>query len=83
MQVKGSLTLLIGQSDSWLKDLLWLVPGILPDPLLEGVRFWSVKGFPKYVIFFRIHEQKVVEVMRVLHSARNLESLLPLALDDK
>lgn len=47
-----------------------------PNPALHETRFWSVKGFPKYIVFFRICHGHVVEVMRVLHSARDLEPLL-------
>lgn len=46
-----------------------------PDPLLEDVRFWNVKGIQKYIIFFRIRNE-IVEVMRVLHSSRDLKQLL-------
>ncbi len=47
-----------------------------PNPALDGIRFWRMKGFRNYLIFFRVRQNKVVEVLRILHGARNLESLL-------
>ncbi len=44
-------------------------------PELEGLRVVLVKGFKKYLLFYRIHsESNFVE--RVLHGARNLDDLL-------
>lgn len=49
---------------------------------LQQTRFWSVKGIPKYIVFFRICQGQILEVMRVLHSSRDLEPLLQAGLDD-
>jgi toxin ParE1/3/4 len=35
------------------------------------MRYWTVKGFRKYLIFYR-PVQRGIEVIRVLHSARDL-----------
>jgi toxin ParE1/3/4 len=44
-------------------------------PALAGVRSWPVPGFEKHLIFYRLNPGRV-EVLRVLHSARDLDSLL-------
>ena len=43
------------------------------DARLSGVRMWRVKAFPKHLIFYRSIEDGV-EIIRVLHSARDIES---------
>ena len=45
------------------------------DPRLFGIRVWRVKGFPRHLIFYRTIEGDV-EIVRVLHGARDLPSLL-------
>jgi toxin ParE1/3/4 len=42
-------------------------------PKYPGLRWWPVKGFPNHVIFYRPISQGI-EVLRVLHASRNLES---------
>ncbi|MBS0209832.1 MAG: type II toxin-antitoxin system RelE/ParE family toxin [Planctomycetes bacterium] len=37
-------------------------------------RIWQVRGFPRLIIFF-VSQGSTIEVMRVLHAARDLESL--------
>jgi toxin ParE1/3/4 len=44
-------------------------------PALTDVRSWPVPGFEKHVIFYRCSEG-VVDVLRVLHAARDLERIL-------
>jgi toxin ParE1/3/4 len=44
-------------------------------PDLTGVRSWPVPGFEKHLIFYRLTERGV-EILRVLHSARDLDSIL-------
>ncbi len=39
-----------------------------------GIRVWSIKGFQNYLIFYRPIGD-AVEVIRVLHGARDLEAL--------
>jgi toxin ParE1/3/4 len=43
------------------------------NPRLDGLRVWPVPGFPNYLIFYRPAEHGI-EVVRVLHGARDLES---------
>ena len=45
---------------------------------LAGLRSWPVPGFPKHLIFYRVDED-LVEVVRVVHGARDLA----LALEDE
>jgi toxin ParE1/3/4 len=41
---------------------------------LEGIRMWRVKDFPKHLIFYRPIKDGV-EIIRVLHSARDIAGL--------
>ena len=43
-------------------------------PQAQGMRVWRVQGFANYVIFYRAVEHGI-EVIRVLHAARDLEGL--------
>lgn len=45
------------------------------NPALAGLRMWSVRGFPRHVIFYRPLPDGI-EIVRVLHAARDLESIL-------
>lgn len=42
---------------------------------LGAVRVWSVPGFRRFLIFYRV-TAKTVEVIRVLHSARDIPRVL-------
>jgi toxin ParE1/3/4 len=42
---------------------------------LFGVRLWFVKGFEKYIIFYRAFGN-YIEIIRVLHSSQNTDSIL-------
>jgi toxin ParE1/3/4 len=42
------------------------------DPEFESVRVWHVRGFRNYLIFYRPIDNGV-EVVRVLHGARDIE----------
>ena len=44
------------------------------DDRLSGMRIWLVKGFPRHLIFYRPIEDGV-EIIRVLHSARDIKGL--------
>ena len=44
------------------------------NPRLKGMRMWPVPGFKNYLIFYRATETEL-EVLRVLHGARDIESL--------
>jgi len=44
------------------------------DPALVDVRMWRVAAFPNHLIFYRPIERGI-EVIRVLHAKRDIESL--------
>jgi toxin ParE1/3/4 len=45
------------------------------NPRLLGIRMWPVPGFRNYLIFYRIAADEI-QILRVLHAARDLESTL-------
>jgi toxin ParE1/3/4 len=45
------------------------------DDDISNLRKWAVKGFKKYLIFYR-YDDETLEILRVLHAARDLEPLL-------
>jgi toxin ParE1/3/4 len=47
----------------------------LENLALRGLRWWRVKGFKRYIIFYRPSLQGI-EVLRVLHAARDIEGIL-------
>jgi toxin ParE1/3/4 len=47
------------------------------NPKLHGLRMWHIPGFPKYLIFYRATDTEL-RIFRVLHGARDIESLFPL-----
>jgi toxin ParE1/3/4 len=49
-------------------------PAECRSPLLAGMRMFPLKGFPKHLVFYRPLERGI-EVIRVLHGARDIESL--------
>lgn len=49
------------------------------NPRLHGVRRWFVQGFEKYLIFYLVLNDEV-EIIRVLHSSRDVQSVF---LDDQ
>jgi toxin ParE1/3/4 len=51
------------------------------DRALKGVRIWHVKGFSKLLVFYRSVPEGI-EVLRVLHGARDLPNILEDASDD-
>ncbi|MDR3424598.1 MAG: type II toxin-antitoxin system RelE/ParE family toxin [Alphaproteobacteria bacterium] len=61
-------------------DLIGKQPGIgslryAHLPMLEGLRVCSVSGFEKHLVFF-IERHSYIDVIRVLHSARDLPAAL-------
>lgn len=42
---------------------------------LAGIRFWPIAGFEKHLVFYRPTDDGI-EVIRVLHSARDIRSIL-------
>jgi toxin ParE1/3/4 len=51
-------------------------PWVSRNPAIANLRWTRVKGFKNYLVFFRVNST-TIEVARVLHGARDLESLLP------
>lgn len=45
------------------------------NPRLTGLRIWRVEGFEKHLIFYRPGDDGV-EIIRVLHGARDIDSVL-------
>ena len=45
------------------------------NPMLKGLRMWPIKGFQHYFVFYRPIDNGI-DVIRVLHVARDIESLL-------
>jgi toxin ParE1/3/4 len=55
------------------------VVGFVPDRM-GGVRQWRIKMFTDYLVFYRAGDDRI-EILRVLHGARDLEEILS-QLDD-
>lgn len=45
------------------------------QPGLTGLRFRRVKGFPNHLIFYR-EQPDSIDVIRILHGARNIDAAL-------
>ncbi len=45
------------------------------NPRLAGLRVWRVQGFEKHLIFYRPADDGI-EIIRVLHGARDIDSVL-------
>jgi len=45
------------------------------NPRLEGLRVWRIKGFENHLIFYR-QVADGIEVVRVLHGARDIDPIL-------
>jgi toxin ParE1/3/4 len=43
-------------------------------PLAAGLRVWRVHGFPNHLVFYR-PEDDGIDVIRVIHGARDIESI--------
>ena len=61
-------------------DVLLTNPNIGPardfeNQQLKDIRIWLVKGFEKHLIFYRATDE-LVEILRVLHAARDIDSIL-------
>ena len=44
-------------------------------PRLTGIRMWSVPGFRRFLIFYRLQGTEI-HILRVLYASRNIERLL-------
>ena len=61
-------------------EFLTTTPGAGPvfptrNPLLDGLRKWSVDGHRTYLIFYRVIDD-AIQVLRVIHGARDIPALL-------
>ncbi len=45
-------------------------------PQLNQIRQYQIKDFTKYIIFYQIQSAETVEIIRVLHGAQDIESIL-------
>jgi toxin ParE1/3/4 len=45
------------------------------NPRLEGVRLWVVPEFEKYLIFYQFIQDNI-RVLRVLHSSRDIQTIM-------
>ena len=45
------------------------------SPELRGVRRTTISGFPKHLLFYRV-EEGAIQILRIVHGARDLERLL-------
>jgi toxin ParE1/3/4 len=59
--------------------LLTRSPGIggicrFKNPLYDGIRVWPVASFKSYLIFYRVQSDEI-EVVRVIHGARDLSAI--------
>src|SRR5437870_906365 len=46
-----------------------------PNPDLGGIRVWPIRGFEKYLVFYRPVGEGI-EIIRVLHGSREIERAL-------
>jgi toxin ParE1/3/4 len=42
---------------------------------MAGLRSWAIRGFATFLVFYR-PTQRGIEVIRVLHGARDLDAIL-------
>jgi toxin ParE1/3/4 len=42
---------------------------------IANIRKWTVKGFKKYLIFYR-YDDEILEILRIVHATRDLDPLL-------
>ncbi len=49
---------------------------------LAGIRQQAIKGFRKYLIFYRSTDEGI-EILRVIHGVRDLEAILDLDLEEE
>ena len=50
-------------------------PKELKNPALKGLRFWLVKGFEEFLIFYLVRGE-TVRVIRILHGKRDIDRIL-------
>jgi hypothetical protein len=47
----------------------------LKNPALKGLRFWPVKGFEDFLIFY-LMQADTLRVIRILHGKRDIDRIL-------
>ena len=45
------------------------------DERLHDIRVWRIRGFKKYLIFYRTYANRL-EIVRILHGARDIEEII-------
>ena len=45
------------------------------DPLLTEIRVCPISGFRNYLLFYRVHPDRI-EILRILHGAQDIPSIL-------
>jgi len=51
-------------------------PRSFRHPRMQKLRFWKVDDFPKHLIFYRpLPDERGVQIIRVVHGARDLEAV--------
>ncbi len=50
-------------------------PYLVNNQSLVGLRKWGVKGFENYLIFY-LHQEELLEVVRILYATRDLPAIL-------
>jgi toxin ParE1/3/4 len=45
------------------------------NPSLQGLRRWKVKGFEKYIIFYRFSDE-FLEIIRIIYAGRDIPTIL-------
>lgn len=69
----------LAAADATFADLL-SSPGLgrvreLRAARLRGLRSWRIRGFENWLVFYRVTEE-AIEVVRVLHGARDVDAVL-------
>jgi len=49
----------------------------LKNPLFHDLRQWPVKGFKNYLVYYQVSDEEIT-VLRVMHSARDISTILNL-----
>jgi toxin ParE1/3/4 len=51
-------------------------PKRVRNPRLAGLRSWPVKGFDEFRVYYIVHDNDVLAVIRVLHDKRDVGTIL-------
>lgn len=44
------------------------------NPRFQAIRMWRVKGYPDYLIFYQIIDDRI-EIIRVVHGSRDIDEM--------